>query len=169
MEHALSCKTGGLVHVRHEDIASEWRWLARCAFSPSHVEREPYIKTSAGRRAREAAAAEQGPNPATNRAPNPPPNPPPPPAAQAGTTTPVPDEKRGDVGIYHFWTRGRQAIFDVRVTDTDARSYRHKAPAKVLAEQEHEKRVSITPAASSCGRTSPRSSTPLTAWPDGRR
>ena len=140
VDHALSCKKGGLVHVRHEDVASEWRWLASCAFTPSHVEREPSIESSAGRRAREAAEADQGPNPATNRAPNPPPNPPPQPATQAGTTTPVPDEKRGDAGVFGFWTRGRQAIFDVRVTDTDARSYRHQAPAKVLATQEREKK-----------------------------
>ena len=140
VDHALSCKQGGLVHVRHEDIASEWRWLASCAFSPSHVEREPYIESSAGRRAREAAAAAQGPDPATTRAPNPPPTPPPTPATPAGATTPVPDEKRGDVGIFGLWTRGRQAILDVRVTDTDARSYRHKAPARVLAEQEREKK-----------------------------
>ena len=140
MDHALSCKKGGLVHVRHEDIASEWRWLASCAFTPSHVEREPFIESSAGRRAREAAAASQGPDPAPTPAPNPPPNPPPTPAATAGATTPVPDEKRGDVGIHGFWTRGRQAVFDVRITDTDARSHRHKTPAKVLAEQEREKK-----------------------------
>ncbi len=25
VEHALSCKTGGLVHIRHDDVADEWR------------------------------------------------------------------------------------------------------------------------------------------------
>lgn len=41
MDHNLSYKQGGLVHVCHEDIACEWRWLAsRCAFSPSHIKRQ---------------------------------------------------------------------------------------------------------------------------------
>jgi hypothetical protein len=27
VEHALSCKVGGLVHIRHDDVADEWRHL----------------------------------------------------------------------------------------------------------------------------------------------
>jgi hypothetical protein len=34
IEHALSCKTGGLVHIRHNDVADEWRHLCGTALSP---------------------------------------------------------------------------------------------------------------------------------------
>ena len=144
VDHALSCKKGGLVHMRHDDIGGEIRWLASCALSHSRVEREPYINSSVGRRAREIAAA------ATQQPPTPPPvtplqqQPTQPPRRQNQppqqcTPTPI-DEKRGDVGIHGFWERGRLCIFDIRVTDTDARSYRHKDPMKVLEAQEQEKK-----------------------------
>jgi hypothetical protein len=34
VEHALSCKTGGLVHIQHDDVADEWRHLCGTALSP---------------------------------------------------------------------------------------------------------------------------------------
>ena len=34
VEHALSCKVGGLVHIRHDDVADEWRHLCGTALSP---------------------------------------------------------------------------------------------------------------------------------------
>ena len=34
VEHALSCKMGGLVHIRHNDVADEWRHLCGTALSP---------------------------------------------------------------------------------------------------------------------------------------
>ena len=49
-------------------------------------------------------------------------------------------ELRGDVGAHGFWTRGTTAIFDVRVTDTDAPSNRSLDPVKVLRRQETEKK-----------------------------
>ncbi|GAX14073.1 hypothetical protein FisN_5Lu001 [Fistulifera solaris] len=44
-------------------------------------------------------------------------------------------ELRGDVSAYGFWNERRTTIFDVRVTDTDAPSYRNRDPIKVLASQ----------------------------------
>ena len=35
VEHALSCKVGGLVHIRHDDVADEWWHLCGIALSPS--------------------------------------------------------------------------------------------------------------------------------------
>ena len=58
IDHALSCKVGGLVHIRHDDLSKEWCWLGSCALSHSSVEREPSIYSSAGRRVM-AIAAEQ--------------------------------------------------------------------------------------------------------------
>ena len=49
-------------------------------------------------------------------------------------------EERGDASCYAFWQRGRDCIFDVRITDTEARSHRNKYPKKVLAQQEKEKK-----------------------------
>jgi hypothetical protein len=34
VEHALSCKTGGLVHIRHDDVADELSHLCGTALSP---------------------------------------------------------------------------------------------------------------------------------------
>ena len=53
-------------------------------------------------------------------------------------TTP---ELRGDVAAHGFWRRGTTTIFDVRITDTDARSYRRTDPHKVLRTQEAEKKA----------------------------
>ena len=49
-------------------------------------------------------------------------------------------EERGDVGCHGFWQRGRFAIFDVRITDTEARSAQGRDFLKVLAAQEKEKK-----------------------------
>ena len=49
VEHALSCRLGGLVHTRHNMGADEWRHLCGCATSFGCVEREPYITTSVSR------------------------------------------------------------------------------------------------------------------------
>ena len=40
---------------------------------------------------------------------------------------------RGDVSVHGFWKRGTPAIFDIRITDTDAPSNRTRDPYKVLA------------------------------------
>ena len=125
VEHAMQCKKGGLVHIRHDDLGKEFAYLAGCALSHTRVEREPLIHSSVGRRAREVAAEEGEADPT------------PTPQQQSTSDT---DETRGDVGIHGFWERGRQAVFDFRVTDTDCRSYRHKDPKQVLTDQEKEKK-----------------------------
>ena len=43
VRHALSCKKGGLVHSRHNEIRDELVDLASKAFSPSAVRDEPKI------------------------------------------------------------------------------------------------------------------------------
>ena len=45
--------------------------------------------------------------------------------------------KQGNNG---FWERGRNTIFNMRITDTEARSYRNKDFTKFLAAQEKEKK-----------------------------
>ncbi|KAL7502374.1 hypothetical protein ACHAXN_001333, partial [Cyclotella atomus] len=43
VEHALSCKVGGLVHIRHDDVADEFGHLCELAFSKGRVTHEPLI------------------------------------------------------------------------------------------------------------------------------
>ena len=43
--HALSCKVGGLICGRHEEVAAEWHQLCSHALSPSAVLDEPAIPT----------------------------------------------------------------------------------------------------------------------------
>ena len=42
------------------------------------------------------------------------------------------EEARGDVKIHGLWERGSDCILDVRITDTDAKSYHNQTSAKVL-------------------------------------
>jgi hypothetical protein len=110
VEHAMACKKGGLVLLRHNDVAAEWHQLCASALTPSAVSDEPLILTGRD---------------------------------DTGGTGPVaitPD-LRGDVAAHGFWKRGTMAIFDIRVTDTDAPSYRGQDPHKILKKHEREKRT----------------------------
>ena len=157
VEHALSCRVGGLVHIRHDDVADEFRSLCCQAFSPGRVQREPRIHSGVSRRVRVEAAAEDATISAanTNNHGSRDPTTTPPTQQQRQqpqqqqrqkqrqrqphTKTPV-SEERGDASCYGFWDRGREAIFDVRITDTEARFHRNKDPEKVLAQQGKEKK-----------------------------
>jgi hypothetical protein len=48
--HAMSCKNGGMVLLRHNDVASEWHHLCAQGLSPSAVHDEPLIHTGHDRR-----------------------------------------------------------------------------------------------------------------------
>jgi hypothetical protein len=41
VEHALCYKVGCLVHIRHDEVADEWRHLCGCALTFGRVKREP--------------------------------------------------------------------------------------------------------------------------------
>ncbi len=58
----------------------------------------------------------------------------------AGEQNQPPQALRGDLAIHSFWRTGTEAIFDIRVTDTEAASKRNKDPDKVLRQQEEEKK-----------------------------
>ena len=110
VSHAMSCKKGGLVVMRHNDVSAEWHHLCAQALQPSAVSDEPLIHTgravpNAGNTGVEAAA-----------------------------------DSRGDVAAHGFWRRGTTAIFDVRITDTDAPTYRGQDPLTVLKRHEKEKK-----------------------------
>ena len=48
---------------------------------------------------------------------------------------------RGDVSAANFWATGTDAIFDIRICDTDSATYRTQDPAKVLADREKAKKT----------------------------
>lgn len=149
VEHALQCKKGGLVHIRHDDCAKEFGHLCQLALSNSKVSREPRIHSGVDRssqgntndgdqqnststqQSRQQPTQQQRQQQQSRQAGQ---------QQQQSTSSSNVDETRGDVGVHGFWQRGRPAIFDVRITDTDCRSHRHKAPDKVLADQEKEKK-----------------------------
>ena len=128
VEHALKCKVGGLVHARHDDVADEFRHLCGCALSFGKVEREPRIYSSATTHLTSDAPTQLPNNPPTTTV-----NP-------QTMDAPAITGERGDAGVHGFWKRGRTTIFDVRITDTESRSYRNRDFEKVLASQEKEKK-----------------------------
>jgi hypothetical protein len=56
------------------------------------------------------------------------------------TGSPTGEDNRIDILLRGFWARGTNCIVDVQVTDTDAKSYRHQDPNKVIQTQEKEKK-----------------------------
>jgi hypothetical protein len=68
VEHALSCKVGGLVHIRHDDVAQEFGFLCGKAFKPSRVSYEPLINTRGAPNATNAAATSNQTTRNNNRA-----------------------------------------------------------------------------------------------------
>jgi hypothetical protein len=104
--HALKCKVGGLVILQHNKIDEELCDLASKALAPSAVRVEPMIHSKCT--AEETKAKD--PKPPVQRL--------------SGST----NKEWGDLLILGFWARGTDAIVDVCVTDTDAKSYRSRDP-----------------------------------------
>ena len=105
----MSCKVGGLVLLRHNEVAGEMHRLCAQALTPAAVSDEPLVHSGWDLQVRANSES-----------------------------TEVPPENRGDVAAHGFWRRGTTTIFDVRITDTDAPTYRNRDPAKVLAAHEKE-------------------------------
>ncbi len=103
VEHGLSCKKGGFVGQRHDNVCEELAHLCLMALTPARISSEPEIFYGRGLN-----------------------------AAQRNANEVLGDKARGDVGAHSFWKRGRTAIFDVQVCDTDAKSYGNHESKKVL-------------------------------------
>ena len=74
-------------------------------------------------------------------------------------------DDHGDVMIRHFWERHRPCVFDTRIVDADAHSYRNKAPSSVLRQHERERKIGSTrKLALTAAETSHPSATQLMVW-----
>ena len=104
VEHALSCKVGGLVHIRHDDVRDEAGALAAMAFQKSAVSYEPPIYSGTGVRASQMAPGDGN------------------------------DGDRGDVLVHGLWKRGEDAILDTQVVDCDAPSRRSYMDSEKILE-----------------------------------
>ena len=137
VEHTLSCKKGGLVHTRHDVVADEWRNLCRTGFAFGRVGREPLIFLSANSTQHETTNGREGGGKREDRREE---------IEGEGRDEDKEDEEgtsniRGDASCFGFWQRGRDTIFDKRITDTDAQSHQNIDPIKVLELQEKEKKA----------------------------
>ena len=62
------------------------------------------------------------------------------------------DEARGDVLAHGFWNQGRGTVFDVRICDTDSRSYGNTSSCKILECHAKEKKDMYETACLDCRR-----------------
>eukprot|EP00984_Skeletonema_dohrnii_P026566 scaffold15910_cov139-Skeletonema_dohrnii-CCMP3373.AAC.2 len=127
VEHALHCKVGGLVHCRHNYVTREFGFLCQ-AFSNGATNYEPHTYNSDQRPMEDDAAAATAESATQQHQ-----------ATDGSNPAPVTcHEDRGDIQNL-FWESMRSCIFDTRIVDADARSYRNKAPKAVLRQHEREK------------------------------
>jgi hypothetical protein len=106
VDHALSCKMEGLVHIQHDDVADEWRHLCGTALSPGQVEREPRIFSCICQWVQVAAGNMTTPPSST-------------PTADT-QHQPAATEEQGNASCHGFWEHGHTTIINMRITDTDA-------------------------------------------------
>ena len=100
LAHALSCRKGGLVIQRHNEIRDAFGDLSALAWSM--VRHEPIVRE-----------------------------------ADIETNTPA---LIADLAVRGVWSPQTEALFDVRIVDTDARSYGDLSPTVVLGNAEKEKK-----------------------------
>ena len=105
----MTCAKGGLILYHHNDVSAEWGEICARALKPSAVSDETHIYT--GRDT---------------------------PKATGTTGAKIDPDIKGDIGVHSFWKSSHLTIFDVRITDTDAKLYRSTDPHKVLKQQERE-------------------------------
>jgi hypothetical protein len=120
INHALKCKYGGLIILRHDEVTRELIELGTMALRPAAVRDEPLI----------TPVPKQHPTQTNN--PNSKNNPP--------VDDPSNDGDRGDILFRGLWKNQHETMVDIRVIDTDANAYKHQNPHDVLRKQEKEKK-----------------------------
>ena len=124
----MKCKRGGLVTVRHNNVADEWGALYAAALTPSAVAHEPLINYDGRRMVKGGATESLGYEELDKQ-------------EEAyrmeiqvddKNMTADKEEERGDKGFHIFLMRGIACIFDVRITDLNAARHRGAPTSKVL-------------------------------------
>jgi hypothetical protein len=129
VEHGLSCKKGGLVGQRHDDVCDEAGELCMMALTKSRVSYEPEIFHGKGVTAGQQTDAELEAEEATLV------------AGEGRKRSNKPGvEARGDVAVHGLWKKGQTCIMDVRITDTDAKSYANNSSERCLERAAKEKK-----------------------------
>ena len=106
LSHALSCRRGGLIIKRHNEVRDTVGDLSALVWSP--VNQEPIVK-------------------------------------EANLQDNIP-ALRADLAVRGVWERQTEALFDIRVVDTDAQSYTNRSPMEVLGAAEKEKKAKYSTA-----------------------
>ena len=114
--HALDCKRGGLVTVRHNELRDGVPYLAGKSFTPSHVRDNPLI--FAGYSVKRPKANPSRPSGSTDR---------------DGMPPPEATEQKGDLLIRDLWKNGTDSVHDMRGMNTDAKSHSEKNSREVFA------------------------------------
>ncbi|KAL7463415.1 hypothetical protein ACHAXS_003796, partial [Conticribra weissflogii] len=118
--HALNCRKGGLISLRHSEIANEWAHLCAIALGTESIINEPSIFLGKS---------------------NNPDNPSTPPFDQIHSPTHFAEANaRGDKGVIGFWQHQRITIFDAQIVNTDSPSYSSKEPQQILNQSESNKK-----------------------------
>ena len=120
--HALGCKRGGLVTARHNELRDGVADLAGKAFTPSHVRDDPLIYQGCAMKRTKAK-----------------------PAGTSDTidldgTPPEAKKQKGDLLLRDLRQNGTDSVHEMRVVNTDAKSYWEKSPKKCLEEAEKSKK-----------------------------
>ena len=117
--HALNCKNGGLISLRHDEIADEWARLCAIALTPAAIVDRPYIFYG------------EGDNPDNPKHPD---------FTNASKPSHVAyANAQGDKGAIGFWNKGRMTVFDARIINTNSPSYADKKTQTILNDAEKRK------------------------------
>ena len=143
VNHAINCKNGGLINLRHTEIANEWAHLCQIVFTKAAIIDSPDIYPETTK-----------PNIPTN-----------PQSSQKNHSTHKAFKNaQGDKGVIGFWKQGRMTIFDIRVVDPSNKSYTNQTSTNTLNQMEQRKKTKyLTP----CNNNR-RHFTPLVFSTDGK-
>ena len=100
LAHALSCRKGGLVTQKHNEVRDAFGDLASLAWNQ-------FVKK---------------------------------PVVREATRSPVTPALVAYLSVRGVWTPQSEALFDIRIVDTDARSYCSRPPMDILSAVEEEKK-----------------------------
>lgn len=131
--HALTCKKGGLITLRHNELRNELASIATAAFTPSAIRLEPSIYLSSPTTSSSSNAQPQQPPASPSNS-----------MSTSSTdhhTPPTPaHHERGDILVRGFFSPAKDCIIDVTVTHLDAESYKSKEAKAVLRSREKAKK-----------------------------